>query len=50
MATLNPARIIGEDVRKGRIAVGTDADIILFDDNINVKLTMIGGKTVAVNE
>ena len=50
MATLTPARIIGEDVRKGSIAVGKDADIILFDDNINVKLTMIGGKTVAINE
>lgn len=50
MATLTPARIIGVDDKKGSIAPGKDADIVLFDDNINVKMTIIGGRTVYVNE
>ncbi len=50
MATLTPARIIGFDNTKGSIAPGKDADIILFDSDINVKRTIIGGKTVYTNE
>lgn len=46
MATLTPARIIGIDARKGSITPGKDADIVLFDDNINVKMTIINGNTV----
>ncbi len=46
MASLTPARIIKMDTQKGSIAVGKDADIIFFDDNINVSRTIIGGKTV----
>lgn len=34
------------DDRKGSIAPGKDADIVLFDDGINVSLTMIGGRVV----
>ncbi len=48
MASLTPARIIKADMQKGSIAVGKDADIIIFDDNINVSRTIIGGKTVFV--
>lgn len=50
MATLTPARIIGYDAQKGSLAPGKDADIILFDDNINIERTIINGKTVYVNE
>lgn len=50
MATLTPARIIGRDTQKGSLAPGKDADIILFDDDINVERTIINGKTVYVNE
>lgn len=50
MATLTPARIIGRDAQKGSLAPGKDADIILFDDNINIERTIINGKTVYVNE
>ncbi len=46
MATLTPARIIGEDNRKGSIGVGKDADIIFFDENIDVKTVIIGGNKV----
>lgn len=44
MLTATPARIMGISGKKGHIAVGKDADIIIFDSNINVVMTMIGGK------
>lgn len=50
MASLTPARIIKKDINKGSIAAGKDADIVLFDDDINIKRTIIGGKTVFMNE
>ncbi len=44
MMTSTPARIMGIAEKKGEIVVGTDADIVIFDRNINVTMTMIGGK------
>ena len=46
MATLSPARVIGLDAAKGALETGKDADIIIFDDQVNVRLTMIGGEIV----
>lgn len=46
MATATPARIIGIDSRKGSLQAGKDADIVIFDDSINVCRTIVGGKTV----
>jgi N-acetylglucosamine-6-phosphate deacetylase len=46
MMTGTPARIIGVGDRKGALVKGMDADIIFFDDEINVSLTMIGGRVV----
>ena len=46
MASLNPAKVIGMDASKGRIAVGKDADIILVDEHFNVTLTMAEGQIV----
>jgi N-acetylglucosamine-6-phosphate deacetylase len=46
MMTATPARIIGWGASKGSLAVGMDADIILFDDQIEVGMTMIGGRVV----
>lgn len=43
MLTLVPARILGVDDRKGSLMSGKDADIVLFDENINVKLVMVNG-------
>ena len=45
MATDTPARI-GGFTQKGRIEAGFDADLVLFDADIKVLLTMIGGKIV----
>jgi N-acetylglucosamine-6-phosphate deacetylase len=46
MMTATPARIIGVSDRKGSLVKGMDADIILFDDQIEVSMTMIGGRVV----
>ncbi|KPM48736.1 N-acetylglucosamine-6-phosphate deacetylase [Jiulongibacter sediminis] len=46
MASLTPARIMKMDDRKGSIAVGRDADLVVFDEGIDVKLTMVGGRIV----
>jgi N-acetylglucosamine-6-phosphate deacetylase len=45
MATATPARIMGFDDR-GRLEEGLRADLVLFDDDINVRRTIIGGRTV----
>ena len=42
-ATLNPATTIGIADRKGSIEVGKDADIVVLDEQFNVKKTIIGG-------
>lgn len=46
MATRSPARALGVAHRKGKLATGMDADLILADDNMNVSLTMVGGRIV----
>ena len=45
MATKTPARIMGFE-KTGDILPGYDADIIIFDDGINIEKTIIDGKTV----
>lgn len=44
MATLSPAKCIGIADRKGRIAPGYDADLIIFDEMLDIKLRMVGGR------
>ena len=46
MATITPARIMGIDKSKGSLAKGKDADIVIFDKDIHVKMTMVNGKIV----
>jgi N-acetylglucosamine-6-phosphate deacetylase len=46
MMSATPARMIGVGDRKGALVKGMDADILLFDDKINVCLTMIGGRVI----
>ncbi|MCD6419660.1 MAG: N-acetylglucosamine-6-phosphate deacetylase [Synergistetes bacterium] len=43
MATLNPAVSIGI-MDKGSLSVGKDADMVVFDENLDVYLTVIGGE------
>jgi len=46
LATINPARLLGIDEKKGSLGVGKDADIVIFDKKFDVKLTMIHGEVV----
>ena len=44
MMTLTPARIMKVENNKGSLAAGKDADVVIFDENINVQTTIVGGK------
>jgi N-acetylglucosamine-6-phosphate deacetylase len=46
MSSLNAARAIGIADRKGSLAVGKDADLVLCDDEFQVIRTVIEGETV----
>ena len=46
MLTATPATIMGISSQKGSLVPGKDADIILFDDDINIKEVLIKGKSV----
>lgn len=43
MMTETPARILGVDDKKGSLRVGKDADIVVFDANLDVQLTIVAG-------
>jgi N-acetylglucosamine-6-phosphate deacetylase len=43
LATINPARVLGLDGQKGALAPGRDADLVIFDDDLAVKTTVING-------
>ena len=50
MMTRTPAAIMGIAGRKGSILEGHDADIILFDEDINIRCTIAGGEIVYSKE
>jgi len=49
MVTLTPARVMGIDDKKGCLAIGKDADIVIFDEDINICLVIVGGKIMLNN-
>ena len=46
MITTTPARILEISNKKGALAAGKDADIVIFDSNINIQMTIIKGRIV----
>ena len=42
--TINPARMIGVDDRKGSIQAGKDADLVVLNDDYSVEMTYARGK------
>lgn len=49
MASYNGAKYCRVDDKKGQIKENFDADLTIFDENIDVKMTIIGGKVVYNN-
>lgn len=43
MATISPLKMMNLNVKKGLIKEGYDADICVFDDNINIKHVFVNG-------
>lgn len=50
MVSANPARVMHVADRKGSLEVGKDADIVIFDDDINVAATIVCGRKVYENK
>lgn len=48
-ATINPAKVLHVDDRKGSIEVGKDADLVVVDENMNVYMTICRGEVVYSN-
>ena len=46
MATLVPAHLLRVDDRKGVLAEGRDADILIFDDNVDISGIILRGKII----
>jgi N-acetylglucosamine-6-phosphate deacetylase len=49
MASLTPAQIIGVADHKGGLEAGKDADLVIFDDDLCVRSTMVGGRWVTAD-
>jgi N-acetylglucosamine-6-phosphate deacetylase len=47
LAAANPARLLGLADRKGTVAAGYDADLVVLGDDLHVARTMVGGEWVA---
>lgn len=46
LASLNPAKSINVDNQKGSLEIGKDADIAIFDENMNCLTTIVEGEVV----
>ena len=46
MSSETPARIMGILDRKGTLEKGKDADIVFYDENVNLKFVMAYGKII----
>ncbi|MBR2943327.1 MAG: N-acetylglucosamine-6-phosphate deacetylase [Clostridia bacterium] len=44
MMTANPCRVMGLDKRKGRIAPGMDADLVHFDEDVQIRNVWLMGR------
>ena len=44
MASLNPARVLGLDHKKGILAIGKDADLVVMNKDFDVQMTIVDGQ------
>ena len=45
MASLTPAEMLGIDMHTGSIQVGKAADLLVFDEDVQLKHIVVGGRT-----
>lgn len=50
MATSTPASLIGRGSRIGTLSPGLDADVVVFDEDIRIAHTVVGGKIIYQKE
>lgn len=50
MITTTPARILNVFDKKGALVAGKDADVVIFDSNVNIQMTIINGSVVYKKE
>jgi N-acetylglucosamine-6-phosphate deacetylase len=50
MITSTPARIMGIEKTKGSLTKGKDADVVIFDGNIRIYMTMVNGNVIYQNK
>ena len=50
MATINPAKVIRDDGKKGSLEPDKDADILIIDENVNVYMSIVKGKIAYKNK
>ena len=50
MMTYNPARVVSVNDRKGSLEVGKDADICIFNKNMDIKTVIVGGEIRYTNQ
>jgi N-acetylglucosamine-6-phosphate deacetylase len=50
MATLNPAKCLGIENKKGSLEPGKDADIVILDEKLEVRATLVKGRAVYKRE
>lgn len=50
MASITPAKILNIQDRKGELVKGKDADVVIFDEDIDIKATIVKGKVVFDDE
>jgi N-acetylglucosamine-6-phosphate deacetylase len=46
MLTTTPARLVGIDGAKGALAPGMDADLVVLDERLTARLTVVEGRIV----
>jgi N-acetylglucosamine-6-phosphate deacetylase len=46
MTSANPARVIGFGHSKGALEEGKDADIVILDEDLNVRNTIVRGRII----
>ena len=45
-ASLHPAQVLGQEGHKGTLEFGSDADLVLLDQDLHVQATFIAGQLV----